>query len=171
MKLSTKRHLGNILISIIPSSLYILKNKILNWMNVDVAHNSKVNIGCKFYGVGPVIIGKNTWVGPNCKFYTAGDKGIYIGDNCDIAPDVSFVCGSHEVSDSTRRAGIGTAKDVTVSSGCWLGCSSTILTVKIGVGVIVAAGSVVVNDSDDNVLIAGLPAKKIKVLNENHICL
>jgi maltose O-acetyltransferase len=133
-------------------------------MAIEVSETSKVNIGCRFYGEGNVVIGSGTWIGPNCSFYTGGGKGIYIGNNCDIAPDVSFICGSHIISDQNRRAGEGFAMDVVVGDGTWIGALSGIFAVSVGKGAVIGAASVVIHNVDDNSLNAGVPAKKIRDL-------
>jgi len=113
--ISARRHIGNILFSIIPSSLFPIKRHILKFMKIQPGKNAKINIGVKFYGPGPVSIGSETWIGPNCKFYTSDNVRIHIGSNCDIAPEVSFVCGSHQSGSHSRRAGEGISKNVFIS--------------------------------------------------------
>lgn len=162
---SIKRHFGSLFLAIIPSSMYKLKIFILRFMDIEVSKSSKVNVGVKFYGGGPIEIGERTWIGPNCKFYTAENKGISIGSDCDIAPDVIFVCGSHEVGDKYRRAGKGVAKQVSIGSGSWIGINTIVLGgVQIGEGVIVGASSLVDKNLNDNVLAFGIPIKIIKEL-------
>ncbi len=108
-------------------------------------------------------IGKNCWIGKD--FKANGYGTVYIGDNCDIAPGVSFQTGSHIIGDSTRRAGEVTEKDVTVGSGTWICADSTLLGgVNVGSGCIVAACSLVNKDVDDNTMVGGVPAKIIRRL-------
>ena len=53
--------------------------------------------------------------------------------------------------------------NIFIGDNCYIGTGSTILgPVKIGNNVTVAAGSVVVKDIPDNVIVAGNPAKIIK---------
>ena len=68
MKISIKRYIGNVFFDILPSSSYWLKRHIARWMGVQVSSEVKLNIGCKFYGEGPIIIEDDTWVGPNVFF-------------------------------------------------------------------------------------------------------
>ena len=164
MKISIKRYIGNVFFDILPSSSYWLKRHIARWMGVQVSSEVKLNIGCKFYGEGPIIIEDDTWVGPNVFFYTASDSGIFIGKNCDIAPDVRFVCGSHNIGNRERRAGAGTAGDIQVLDGCWVGFGSKIFPSLIGNASIIAAGSVVLENIDSNTLAGGVPAKRIREL-------
>jgi maltose O-acetyltransferase len=92
-------------------------------------------------------------------FYTHLDALIVIGADCDIGPSVEFITGSHVIGASSRRAGIGTVKPIVINDGCWIGAGSRILGgVTIGSGAVVAAGSVVIRDVPENVLVAGVPA-------------
>ena len=95
-------------------------------------------------------------------FYTASDSGIFIGKNCDIAPDVRFVCGSHNIGNRERRAGAGTAGDIQVLDGCWVGFGSKIFPSLIGNASIIAAGSVVLENIDSNTLAGGSSCQKNK---------
>ncbi len=137
-------------------------------MKIQIGENAKINIGVKFYGPGPVTIGKNTWIGPNCMFYTSNNVGIHIGSKCDIAPEVSFVCGSHKSGSQSRRAGDGISDNVFVNEGTWVGVKSTILSVTVGKGVLVGANSLVRTDVADNSLVAGVPAKVIKNFEDDN---
>ena len=54
-------------------------------------------------------------------------------------------------------------KGVKIGDNCWLDSKVTFLDgSKVGNGCIVAAGSVVTKSFEDNVIIAGVPAKIIK---------
>jgi len=165
--ISIRRHIGNILFSIIPSSLFPIKRPILKFMKIQIGGNAKINIGVKFYGPGPVTIGKDTWIGPNCMFYTSDNVGIHIGSKCDIAPEVSFVCGSHELGSSLRRAGAGCPTNIYIKDGTWIGVKSTVLSGTIGNGVVVGANSLVRSNVPDNSLVAGVPARIIKNFDDD----
>ena len=162
------RDIANILIQILPiSSLFNLKRSLLRFAGADIADGVSINGHSWFYGKGNIVIGANTWIGAGCKFYTVKGNIIEIGKNCDIAPEVIFVPGTHKVGTFGQRAGEGYAQDIKVGNGCWIGTRVTILGgVTIGSGVIVAAGAVVCKDAPDNCLIAGVPAE-IKKYFEN----
>lgn len=56
--------------------------------------------------------------------------------------------------------------DVVVEDGCWLGGNVTVLPgVTIKKGCIVGAGAVVTKDTEPDGLYAGIPAKRIKELD------
>jgi len=161
------RYLVNFLLLILPvSHCFGLKRLFSKWAGLDVADEVKINGHTWFYGRGSVAIGENTWIGPRCRFYTDASVTISIGKNCDIAPEVAFVTGSHEVGDSNRRAGRGYCKSIAVEDGCWIGARVTILGgVTVGHGSVVGAGALVSKDVPPNCVVAGVPARKIKALD------
>jgi maltose O-acetyltransferase len=90
---------------------------------------------------------------------------VVIGERCDIAPEVLFVVGSHELGSRERRAGRGFSRSITVGSGTWIGARSTFIAgASVGSGCVVAAGSVVTDAFPNNVLIGGVPAVVIRKL-------
>lgn len=160
------RVVANCLLSVLPvSRFYALKKYFLNHAGIRVADGGLINGGTRFLGRGHVAVGSQTWIGPNCNFYTHTDAPIFIGDCCDIAPEVSLVTGSHEIGSAERRAGVGWAKPIHIEDGCWIGTRVTLLGgVRVGRGSIVAAGAVVTKDVPENSLVGGVPARLIRPL-------
>jgi maltose O-acetyltransferase len=136
-------------------------------MGAEVGEGVSINGHSWFYGRGKIRISDGTWLGVGCKFYSVAGHVINIGKNCDIAPEVIFVPGTHKIGTSERRAGEGYSLDIHVGDGCWIGTRATILGgVTIGCGVIVAAGSVVRSDLPSNCIAAGVPAVPKKILEK-----
>ena len=72
---------------------------------------------------------------------------------------------NHDYSDGNKRTGKVSGADIVIEDGCWIGAGAIILPgVTIKMGVVVAAGSVVTKDCEENCLYAGNPARKIKEL-------
>ena len=127
---------------------------------------------CIFY-IGEVHVGDDTFIGRGCLFHagifhTDTDSGsVSIGARCDIAPKVTFLCGTHEIGGANRRAGAAITKDIVVGDGVWIGSNATILPgVRIGSGAVIGAGSVVTKDIPANVVAVGNPARVLKELPE-----
>lgn len=146
-----------------------IKRKLLNSVGpkIKIGENSKV--------VGPICIlgslkvGKDCWIG-RC-LTVNGNGSVIIGDNCDIAPEVTFLTGGHEIGDADRRAGKGEKYTIEVGRSTWIGARSTIgRNIKIGESSVVAACACVMKDVEENSLVGGVPARLIRKLeNEEHI--
>lgn len=155
------RHLVNIFLSWLPpSKLFRLRYYFLVLSDIDIQHSTSFCGRSWIYGRGRLHIGSETWLSPGVIVHTHVDADIHIGDRCDIGPGVEFIPGSHLIGNSSRRAGEGTAKPITVGNGCWIGAKSIILGgVNIGEGCIIAAGTVVTQSVPPNSLVAGVPAR------------
>ena len=119
--------------------------------------------------VGPIFfttnlhIEANTFIGRGFSAYGNGE--VYIGENCDLAPDIAILTGSHNIGTSSHRAGPGISYTIKIESGCWVGARSTLTgNTTIGQGAVIACGSVVIRDVRENTLVAGVPAKEKKAL-------
>lgn len=94
---------------------------------------------------------------------------VCIGDYCLIGPSTLITTVNHPLSPRGRRARLSLVKPVTIGNDVWIGGNYTILPgVTIGNNVVIAAGAVVTRDVPDNCVVAGIPAKRIRDL-ENDI--
>ncbi len=137
------------------------KRRLLNAIGHEIGEGTKVvgPVEC----TGKLVVGRNCWIGKNLK--VNGNGTVTIGDNCDLAPEVTFQTGGHELGSHERRAGEGFNKDITVGNGCWIGVRSTILGgVSIGDGSVIAACACVNKSIEADTLVGGVPAKIIKDL-------
>lgn len=143
-----------------------IKKILLKFCGIEIGRNTKV-VGPIYFGNSISIkIGDNCWIGKNISF--DGDGKVYIGNNVDIAPNVVFNTGGHLIGSSKHRAGKGIITEISVGDGCWIGTGALIVNnTTINSGVVVAAGSVVIKNIPNNVLIAGVPAKIKKELDES----
>ncbi|CEJ74648.1 galactoside O-acetyltransferase [[Clostridium] sordellii] len=96
-------------------------------------------------------------------------KGITIGDNTLVGGNTKILDNDfHPIEVEARNRDDKYAirsKEVTIGKNCFIGCNSLILKgTKIGEGCVVGAGSVVSGEFSSNVVIAGNPAKVIKML-------
>lgn len=104
-------------------------------------------------------LGKNVFINSGCHFQDQGR--IEIGDGSLIGHCTVITTINHDFD--PKKRGDMTMKPVIIGKNVWIGSNSTILPgVKIGDGAIIAAGSVVTKNVEDNTVVAGVPAKKIK---------
>ena len=108
-------------------------------------------------------IGENVFINSNCTMQDQG--GIFIGDNVLIGHNACILTLNHDM-DPEKRANLHPSP-VRIGNGAWLGSNVTVLPgVTIGDGAIVAAGAVVTKDVEDNTIVAGVPAKVIRKVDE-----
>lgn len=104
-------------------------------------------------------LGKNVFINSGCCFQD--HAGIEIGDGTLIGHQVVIATLNH-AQDPLSRADMF-PKPVKIGKNVWIGAHATILPgVTIGDNAIIAAGAVVTKDVENNVVVGGVPAKKIK---------
>lgn len=138
---------------------FSVKRRLLRSIGYDIGENSKI-VG-PITNTGTMRIGANCWIGANITVH--GNGTVVIGNNCDLAPDVTFLTGGHQFGDHSRRAGCGEEYHITVGNGVWIGGRATVLmNTVIGDGSMVAACACVNKDVPPDTLVAGVPAKIVK---------
>ena len=105
--------------------------------------NNFQGFGNYFQAIGPIIIGRGTY----------------------IAPNVGIITANHSFRDLDMHT---QAEAVTIGEKCWIGMNSVILPgVVLGEGTIVGAGSVVTRSfPEGHCVIGGNPAKTIRILEK-----
>lgn len=113
---------------------------------------------------GKVEIGNGTSIAQNCSI--SGEKvGVYLGENCMIAPGCVIVAFNHGfdqkdvpmVNQKKIEKAIYIEDDVWIAANCTITCG-----VRIGKGCIIGANSVVNKDVPPYAISGGVPAKIIK---------
>lgn len=88
---------------------------------------------------------------------------VTIGDYVMIGPNTMISTVNHPISPMGRRKHLGIGKPVTIGNDVWIGGNVAIMPgVTIGNNVIIAGGAVVTKDVPDNCIVGGVPAKKIR---------
>jgi acetyltransferase-like isoleucine patch superfamily enzyme len=154
-----KAYLIQLLFSLLPDTrCFGFKVFLLRLRGYQIGPNVRVVSSVKLK-VKYLSVGDNTYISHDT-LIQGGDVPVRIGRYVDIAPRCVILTGRHAIGDSTHRAGPGRSESITIGDGTWIGASSTILGgVRIGEGCLIAAGSLVREDVDENWLVAGVPAR------------
>ena len=142
-----KNEILNQLFGYLPEGLTIIPSFICDYgTNIHLGKDVFINAHCYLMDGADITIGNNVFIGPYCGFYTS----------------------THPLDYKRRNAGLEKALPITVGNNCWFGANVSIMPgVTIGNGCVIGAGSVVTKDIPDNVLVAGVPAKIIKEINQD----
>jgi acetyltransferase-like isoleucine patch superfamily enzyme len=109
-------------------------------------------------------IGAGTWIGQQCFFHSGG--GLTIGARVGIGPGVRIVTSAHRLDD-TGKAILESPIDfaaVVIDDDGDVGVGAVVLPgVRIGRGAQVGAGAVVAEDVPDYAVVAGVPARLIRM--------
>lgn len=92
---------------------------------------------------------------------------VALGRDVYMGPRSMIITARHSVGGPEMRGGEGGPEPVVISDGTWIGASATILPgLNIGAGCIIAAGAVVTKDCEPNGLHAGVPARRVRDVDE-----
>jgi acetyltransferase-like isoleucine patch superfamily enzyme len=116
---------------------------------------------------GTVEIGAKTVIGQECTI--SAYRRVRIGEQCVIADRAMFIDFDHgvvEVERPIRKQGIYT-REVEVGSNVWIGYGACILRgVRVGDNSIVGTNAVVTKDVPANAVVAGVPARIVRMRDE-----
>jgi len=88
-------------------------------------------------------------------------NGIKIGKNFLFAPGVKLISSNHDIKDSLKSI---KTSPIVIGNNVWIGTNVVILpSVRIGDNCVIGAGSIVTKSFNNNLIIAGNPAKIIGV--------
>ncbi len=128
--------------------------------NVYVGHQAILKGYCR----NRMTIGDDTWIGQQCFLHSAG--GIVIGNGVGIGPGVRMLTSYHRDPGIDRPIMEGPLAfaGIEIGDGTDIGVGAIIMPgVRIGRGVQVGAGAVVTRDVPDLHVVAGVPAKVLRV--------
>jgi acetyltransferase-like isoleucine patch superfamily enzyme len=118
----------------------------------------------KGYYKNKMVIGSGTWIGQQCFFHSAG--GLTIGRNVGIGPAVKVITSFHAEEDPHMPILHRPVKfaPVIIEDDCDIGVGAVILPgVIIGYGTQVGAGAVVTRSVGPNSVLAGVPARVLRI--------
>jgi acetyltransferase-like isoleucine patch superfamily enzyme len=117
---------------------------------------------------GSLRIGIDTAIQPRCHF-TAAVAPIRIGNGVQIAPRCAFYSYDHGTApgDLVRDQPLRSDGPIIIEDDVWVGFGAIVLSgVRIGKGAVIGAGSVVTRDVPEGAVVAGSPARVIKMRDE-----
>lgn len=159
------------------NKIEINESTILNGVTFFIrGNNNKIMIGkcVRFNRGGSVwiedydceaIIGENTTFEDSHIAVTEPNSKIHIGKDCMFAYDIDLRTGdSHSIIDSISNKRINYAQNINIGNHVWIASHVSILKgVHISDNSIIATRAVVTKSfSESNILIGGMPAKKLK---------
>lgn len=104
-------------------------------------------------------LGNNIFI--NSEFICQAQGGVEIGNDVNIGPRVTIISVDHDI----KNKNILHCKSIVIKNNVWIGAGVIITAgVTIGENAVVAAGAVVTKDVAPNTVVAGVPAKVIKVI-------
>jgi acetyltransferase-like isoleucine patch superfamily enzyme len=124
--------------------------------------DESVNVFPPFYSEfgKNLTLGKDVFINIGCRFQDTG--GISIGDGTLIGHGSTLTTLDHAI-DPDRRADMIPAP-VVIGRKVWLGAAVTVVPgVSIGDGAVVGAGAVVTKNVPANAIVAGVPARLIRM--------
>ena len=113
-----------------------------------------------------ISVGNNFFCNFNCVMLDTNT--ITIGDNCMFGPNVTLATATHPIRAAERvnPEGREYALAIHIGNEVWLGAGVTVRPgVTIGDRAVVAAGAVVVHDVPPDTLVAGVPARPVKQID------
>lgn len=157
-------HIINLLSSILGNDFLscILRKHSLSLLGIKFGDGTTIRGGSYFYG-GGLTTGINCQINRNCYFDFT--QSVIFGNNVVIGHGVTFITAEHKIGSSAHRAGSAQGKAIIVEDGVWIGANSTVLPgITVGAGSVIAAGAMITRNVPSNVVMGGVPAKKIKDL-------
>lgn len=114
--------------------------------NIEVGENFFANYGLTVLDVGRVTIGDNVQIAPNVSIYTAG----------------------HPIHPDSRNSGYEYGLPITIGNNVWIGGNVVILPgIVIGNNAVIGAGSVVTKDIPDNMIAMGNPCRAVREITDS----
>jgi len=146
-----------------------IKTQILVDQLSEIGVDSTIDFNVTMHYVENIKIGSNVFIGRNVLL--AAYDSITIGDGCAIAAGCKLISGNHSYSQpgSVNNQSVKTyiLDPIILENDVWLGYNVIVLPgVILGRECIVAAGSVVTKSFPEFSIIAGVPAKIIKMRND-----
>jgi len=145
------------------------RQTILRQLLGDIGQNSMIEppFHC-VYGQN-IHIGHHAYLNVLCTILDCAE--VHIGDHVMFGPAVQVYTAAHLLQAEDRIQGLEVAKPIVIEDNVWIGGGAILLPgVRIGRNAVVGAGAVVPREVSANTVVAGNPAKVIRVLeHQEHL--
>lgn len=143
-----------------------LRNAGLRIMGVKASRNVRFAPKCSIRGPKGLVIEDGVHIGPRA--FLDAREGLTIRRGAVISYDAVIWTLGHDYNDEGFA---GKGAPVEIGSHAWICSRATVLPgVKVGEGAVVAAGAVVTGDVPPYAVVAGVPAKVVKMRQEKPYC-
>ena len=155
----------NFIRSLASSSAYYLFEHVYWKFDITTKGVYRVHSTTSIRNAKNISLGFDTRITTNCIIWAGKTSKIIIGDNVLIGPGVQLHASNHgyglDKGPMTYQERV--EKDIILGNDVWIGGNSIVTAgVTLADGIIVAAGSTVTKSFDEkNIIIGGVPAKKI----------
>jgi maltose O-acetyltransferase len=137
--------------------------RLLRFSGAVVGDDTVIAGELRLLGDAPLRIGTGVFVNVGCFFDLSA--ALSIGDRAALGPHVRVLTSTHDIDDPSVRAGVRRLAPVSIGAGCWIGAGAVILPgLEVGEGAVVGAGSVVTRSVEPHVVVAGVPARRLRRL-------
>lgn len=128
-------------------------------------HTEHLSPGCYFHTAN-VRLGEDAYI--NHGVHIENVARVEIGARTGVGVGTVILTSNHRPGPPTQRYGEWYVEPVTIGDGCWIGARSVILPgTTIGDGCLIAAGAVVTRDCEPHGLYAGVPARRVRDLDQS----
>lgn len=123
-------------------------------ININIGKDCFINYNCTFLDVAPITIGNGVFIGASATLATPNHPFLKNERLYNSYPDGFY--------------NLEYAKPIIIKDGCWI-CSSVTICggVTIGENSIIASGAVVTKDIPANCIASGVPAKIVRMIDED----
>lgn len=112
---------------------------------------------------GPITVGKRVFVNQGSYIRPL----VTIEDDVSLGPFVRLITDTHDISSGARRTGTPRKDPILIKRGAWIGAGATVMGgVTVGARSIIAVGAVVNKDVADDVVVAGVPARIVRRIED-----
>jgi len=128
--------------------------------------NLRLGRNITFYNPSMINIGRDVYIAYGC-WFMAGER-ITVADEVLFGPYCVVVSSNHQKVGNSFRFGKAVQAPISIGFGSWVGAHVTLTSgTKIGDSCLVAAGAVVTDKFQDNIILGGVPARVLKHLDIN----